>query len=70
MLYTVGYRAASNSDEANRNSVDDLNHFNSEEVELDEVIANCKELEAEADLYDVASFRKGWVHADGSYTLV
>ena len=36
---------------------------------LDEVIENCRDLACDADLYDAAGFRKGYVAADGTYTL-
>lgn len=39
------------------------------EYRLHEVIEYCVDCECEARLYDPAGFAKGWVHANGSYTL-
>ena len=65
-MYTVSYRAPSDADESTRNTLDTEP---TEGVSLDDVIEVCRITSAEAELFDAAGFRKGWVHANGGYTL-
>jgi hypothetical protein len=37
---------------------------------LDEVRALCQAMGCHADLFNEAGWRKGWVHPDGTFTLV
>lgn len=67
-MYHATYKAPANADEYTRNTVARLNDDDGEIV-IDEVVANCCNLECSADLYDDAGFRRGWVHADGTYNL-
>lgn len=66
--FTVTYKASANADEYTRTTIARLNDEDAG-FSLDEVLANCGNLECNADLYDAAGFRRGWVHADGTYTL-
>jgi len=68
-MYKATYQINGNNDEAERNSVDALNNQSEYDVELNEVIENCKNLTVDADLFDAAGFTKGTVHRDGSYSL-
>lgn len=63
--YSVTYHANENSTESERNTIEALQGEN----DLESIIKNCVDLRAEADLYDAPGFRRGWVHADGSYKL-
>ena len=65
-MYTVTYRESSTTTLDQHNALESLP---TEDVELEEVLDNCAAYGCDADLYDAAGFRKGWVHADGTYTL-
>jgi hypothetical protein len=65
LTYNVLYRENENTTLEEHNSVEALPG----EDELDEIVENCKALNVAADLYDAGGFRRGWVHADGSYRL-
>ena len=67
-MYHATYKTPSDAAESTRNTIDHLNDEASEST-LDEVIENCRDLACDADLYDAAGFRKGYVAADGTYTL-
>jgi hypothetical protein len=66
--YYVTYRETGETDEATHNSVQHLNDCD-EPSDLAEIIDQCAALEIEAELFDAAGFRRGWVHKDGSYSL-
>lgn len=68
MDYVATYRKTQETDEPTWNSIQALNAMDGL-CTLDEVRENCIALTCEADLYDEPGFRRGWVHADGSYRL-
>jgi hypothetical protein len=68
MGYRVTYTERSDTNEATHNSVQYLNE-SEETSELQAIIDHCTALEVDAQLFDEAGFRKGWVHADGNYRL-
>lgn len=66
--FAVTYKTSSDHGESTRNTIAHLNDEGGEST-LDEVVTNCRDLECAADLFDAAGFRRGYVHADGAYTL-
>lgn len=73
MSYYVTYRAVTyreflDLDEPTRNSVVALNEDENAR-DLEAIRENCTLLGVDADLYDAAGFRKGWVKANGYYRL-
>ena len=65
-VYNVTYREHEDMSEVERNTIASAH---TEGVDLADVIETCKTCDCNADLFNAAGFRKGWVHADGSYTL-
>jgi hypothetical protein len=49
--------------------VNGLVHLERADVDLETIRENCRAFQVDADLYDAQGFRRGRVHADGSYTL-
>ena len=68
MPFYVTYRESLDLDETTLDSVAELNDAE-DASDLEAIRANCKRLSVDADLYDAAGFRKGWVKADGNYRL-
>lgn len=67
MDYYVTFRTTAEMTEAQANAT--LAYQSEEPYTLEEARAICISTGYEADLYDAAGFRKGWIHADGNYTL-
>jgi hypothetical protein len=68
MAYVVTYNSTLEMGAAQVAEVHVLNETE-EPQELESIIDNCTTIGCDADLYDAAGFRKGWVHADGTYRL-
>ena len=68
MDYYVTYRPRPDLSVSAQHTLEALNAHPAPST-LEEVIESCTYLAVEAELFDEAGFRKGWVHADGSYTL-
>jgi hypothetical protein len=66
-MYTVIYRE--DIDATTLEDHDAIQQLPTEDVTLDDVIEACETYHVDAELYDAAGFRKGWVHADGNYRL-
>lgn len=64
--YSVSYRTPVDADEVTRSTIDTEP---TSDVTLADVIETCRLCDCDADLFDAAGFRRGWVHSDGSYTL-
>ncbi len=67
--YTVTYRTNTTHTAPQADAIQSLNEHESETDSVESVIENCRQYECDADLFDAAGFRKGWVHADGNYRL-
>jgi hypothetical protein len=65
-MYTVTYRERLGTTEKDH---DEIMTLETADVELADVVAYCQHFGIDADLYDAAGFRRGWVHQDGTYTL-
>jgi len=63
-VYSARYSLPDTADESARNTVSDCG-----EQTLADIIETCQATGARATLHDAAGFRRGWVHADGSYRL-
>ena len=68
MEYYVTYRVPADADAPTRNSLGYLNHSDEPDT-LDTICETCQQFTCEAELFDAAGFRRGWVHANGTYTL-
>lgn len=66
--FCATYREPNDCDEATHNTIMVLNE-QEEDQSLEEVLDNCQQVGCDADLYDAAGWRKGWVHRDGGYQL-
>lgn len=67
-LYFATYITGEYHPEETRRAIAHLNDQHNAGT-LDEVVANCRDNECNADLYDTAGFRKGFVYSDGTYNL-
>ena len=68
MPYYVTYTEPLDIEESTHNSVMALNE-DENASDFEAIRENCTLLGVDADLYDAAGFRKGWVKADGGYRL-
>lgn len=66
--YFVKYQVQMGSTEAERNTLADENDRGTA-MPLDHIRDVCRACDTNAELFDLAGFRKGWVHDDGGYTL-
>ena len=65
-MYTVTYRTLDTTTPEQHGAIQALP---TEEVDLADVIDACQTFGIDAELFDAPGFRKGWVHADGTYQL-
>lgn len=67
-MYFVTFRERVDTDEATHNTLQSFND-NQEPTALEDVVDICETFGVDAELFDEAGFRKGWVKGDGSYQL-